>query len=74
MIWEAQKHMDPDADPEPQNWYFGHYTEMIWKKYCYLYIWLKWIQILIGRPWMSMPIQIRKNDADASGSGSTTHW
>jgi hypothetical protein len=34
--------------------------------------WLKWIQILFGRHWMPMPIQIRKNDADASGSGSTT--
>jgi len=27
-----------------------------------VYIWLKWIQILIGRPWM--PIRIRLNDAD----------
>ncbi len=46
--------------------YFG-------KSIVYLYIWLKWIQIRIVKPWMPICIRIRQNDVDPTESGSTTH-
>jgi hypothetical protein len=38
-----------------------------------VYIWLKWIQILIGRPWMPIRIRIRLNVAD-SNDPDPQHW
>jgi hypothetical protein len=50
--------------------YFGQYIGIFSLKNCSLSFHLVEIEIRVGRP--LMPIQMHRNDADPTGSGSTT--